>query len=333
MQLDRDLGVAVVRAAFPRVDPTRQGWDMLAATGVRGLRLLHETGAFGGLLLTERDPDALRVLTQNAAAYQREGARVQCLDARRPIGETGFAYVDLDPFGTPAPFLDSALSALAPGGLLAVTATDLPVLTGVSRGVCESRYGARPIRGSRGNEGGLRIVMAFVAHRAAAFGRRLHPVLAYVHDHYVRCYTRIEPRASTESIGSEVSFVPGPGWAGPSLPPGPPYGPLWIGPLFDADLVGRLAPPPTAERPEFVRPLIERLQEEAEADTPFYYEPNQLAAEFRLPEPPSLTSLLAPLRARGFRAARSHVRPSAFRTTAPRTLVEAIARTAARTER
>ncbi len=328
MQLDRDLGVAVVRAAFPRPDPTRQGWDMLAATGVRGLRLLHESGAFGGLLFTERDPDAFGVLTQNAAEYLREGARVQRHDARRPFGESGFAYVDVDPFGTPVPFVDPALTALAPGGLLAVTATDLPVLTGVSRGVCEARYGARPIRGSRGNEGGLRIVMAYLARQAAAFGRRLHPVLAYVHDHYVRCYARIERRAAAEPIGSEVTFVPGPGWEGPSLPPGAPYGPLWMGPLYDAEVVGRLAPPVTAERPELVRALIARLREEAEADTPFYYEPNRLAAELGLPEPPSLTSLLAPLRARGFRAARSHVRPSAFRTTAPRTLVEAIARTA-----
>jgi tRNA (guanine26-N2/guanine27-N2)-dimethyltransferase len=40
--------------------------------------------------------------------------------------------IDLDPYGTPAHFLDSALQAVAEGGLLAVTATDMAVLCGNS---------------------------------------------------------------------------------------------------------------------------------------------------------------------------------------------------------
>jgi len=40
--------------------------------------------------------------------------------------------IDLDPYGTPAHLLDSALQAVAEGGLLAVTATDMAVLCGNS---------------------------------------------------------------------------------------------------------------------------------------------------------------------------------------------------------
>lgn len=40
--------------------------------------------------------------------------------------------VDLDPYGTPAPLLDSAVQAVAEGGLLLVTATDMAVLCGNS---------------------------------------------------------------------------------------------------------------------------------------------------------------------------------------------------------
>ena len=39
-----------------------------------------------------------------------------------------FSVVDLDPYGTAVPFLESALGALADGGLLAVTFTDMAVL-------------------------------------------------------------------------------------------------------------------------------------------------------------------------------------------------------------
>lgn len=38
--------------------------------------------------------------------------------------------VDLDPYGTAAPFIDSAVQSVSDGGLLAVTCTDLAVLAG-----------------------------------------------------------------------------------------------------------------------------------------------------------------------------------------------------------
>lgn len=37
----------------------------------------------------------------------------------------GYDAVDLDPYGTPAQFLDAAVQAVAEGGLLMVTATDM----------------------------------------------------------------------------------------------------------------------------------------------------------------------------------------------------------------
>lgn len=40
--------------------------------------------------------------------------------------------IDLDPYGTPVQFLDSAVQAVSEGGLLAVTATDMAVLCGNS---------------------------------------------------------------------------------------------------------------------------------------------------------------------------------------------------------
>jgi hypothetical protein len=38
--------------------------------------------------------------------------------------------VDLDPYGTAAPFIDGAVQCITDGGLLAVTCTDLAVLAG-----------------------------------------------------------------------------------------------------------------------------------------------------------------------------------------------------------
>ena len=46
--------------------------------------------------------------------------------------------VDLDPYGTPTMFLDSALQTVADGGLMCISATDMAVLCGNNK---EVRFG------------------------------------------------------------------------------------------------------------------------------------------------------------------------------------------------
>jgi tRNA (guanine26-N2/guanine27-N2)-dimethyltransferase len=326
MQFDRDLNVAVVRALYPPGPGPRRGWEMLAATGVRGLRLVEETDAFAEFDFTELNPTAFAVLERNVHETGSPNLNTHLGDARLPLEKRRFDYVDVDPFGTPAPYLDAALESLAAEGILAITATDMPVLTGVARGVAESRYGGRPIRGSQGPEGGLRILIAHVVREAAHHSLRLTPLLGYVHDHYVRVFLRGHS-PSGAPIDPELIGDPGRlGDAVPEIAGRGPFGPMWLGPLFAPSLVARLEVPSTAQRPEELRGFLERIREECLVDRPFYYEPNTLASKLHLPEPPALTSLLGALRAKGFRAARSHVRPSAFRTTAPRSVVEEAAR-------
>lgn len=320
---DRDLAVAFAIAWGSERGGGGAGWDVTAATGVRGLRLVHESGAFDRFLLTEANPEAVEVLRKNAASYP--GVTVRGTDGRSsPMGAT-FDYVDIDPYGTPAPFVASALAALRPGGVLAVTATDMMVLAGAQKGACERRYGSRPVRGRLGPEGGLRILLAFLARAARAQGRVVRPRLAYVRDHHLRVYAEVaavSPAAPPDPVGTVDPAT----WSGPSVGEFGPYGPLWLGPLFDASLVGRLRAPATAARPAETARFIARLREEVGADRPFYYESNELAGHLALPVPPSLTALFEAIRARGFRVARTHARPEGFRTDAPRRAVEELAR-------
>jgi tRNA (guanine26-N2/guanine27-N2)-dimethyltransferase len=326
MELDRDIAVAVARA---RTDDraTRRGWEMLSATGVRGLRMLHEGAGFGLLVLSERDRRALRVLEANATSLRSEGAAVVRCDARRPIARRQFDYVDVDPFGSPAPFVEAAVAALTDEGLLAVTATDLPVLAGANRAACERRYGAVPLHGRLGPEGGVRILLAYLATAARRSGRRLVPRLAYVLGHHLRCYVSLtrtdpEPKDPVGALGRSE-------WEGPRLPSGTTFGPLWLGPLFDPEFVDRLTVPPTVAHPRELDRLLQRWKAEARVPTVLFYEPNEIAGALGLPSPPGLTRLVRALQDAGYTAARSHVRPSAFRTTAPRSVVESTARAVA----
>lgn len=51
-----------------------------------------------------------------------------------------FDAIDLDPCGSPAPFLDTAVRALRSGGILCIASTEDPAL---DLRLCKTRYGGR----------------------------------------------------------------------------------------------------------------------------------------------------------------------------------------------
>lgn len=67
-----------------------------------------------------------------------------------------FDIIDLDPYGSAAPFIETAIQAISDGGtpfnsislgLLCVTCTDLAVLAGSYPETCYSKYGSIPLKG------------------------------------------------------------------------------------------------------------------------------------------------------------------------------------------
>lgn len=70
-----------------------------------------------------------------------------------------FNVVDLDPYGTAIPFLESAISATANGGLLCVTFTDMAVLCARSPHVCFYKYGGAPLGKEYCHEMALRMIL------------------------------------------------------------------------------------------------------------------------------------------------------------------------------
>lgn len=312
MAPDRDLHVAVARA----VGRLGRGWEMLAATGARGLRVAAEGRALDSLYLTDRGAAAVACVGKNAARSTNVPVAVVRHDARSPLALAAFDYVDLDPYGSPAPFVAAALDALRPPGILAVSATDMRVLAGVERGVAEHRYGGVPVRGRLGPEAGLRLMLAFLARAIDARGWTIRPLLAYVRDHHVRVYLRVA--ATGPSTSPSIGPIDPATWDGPRLPAGGPYGPMWLGPLFDGGLVTGLSVPSTSHDAPRLSRLLDRFRAEVAADRPFFYESNVLAHEEHLARPLAPDVVIERLRAHGWAAGRSHVREGAFRTSAPR---------------
>ena len=65
--------------------------------------------------------------------------------------------IDLDPYGSACPFLDTAVQAVKHGGLLMVTCTDMGILAGNHPEACWAKYGSFPIKAHFCHEQAIRI--------------------------------------------------------------------------------------------------------------------------------------------------------------------------------
>ena len=110
--------------------------------------------------------------------------------------------VDIDPYGTAAPYLEAAMHAVDEGGLLCVTCTDMPVLCGIYPETCFAKYSSLSIRAEYCHELALRIVLSALHAHAARFGRVIHPLLALSVDFYVRLFVRVYSSANRVKAGA-----------------------------------------------------------------------------------------------------------------------------------
>jgi tRNA (guanine26-N2/guanine27-N2)-dimethyltransferase len=326
MALNRDLSVLLVEAHAHRKGREVDVCDALAGTGARSLRLAHEVSARVVVHVNDGDGRGVAALRQGARANAVPDGRLLVTegDALLLLASRRFDLVDIDPFGSPMPFLDAAVRATRHGGLVCLTATDTGALAGAYPKACRRRYGAHHglHRPAWRSEVGLRILAGAVVSAAGRLDRAATPVLAVQHGHWMRVVARVEDSkrggdAAVRGLGEAWLDEDGLGQLGPRAPPDRPWaGPLWTGALHDGATLeamrGAMAGKTLARRDD-VADLLDLLAAEADA-APFWVVPD--AFQTRLGAPPRRDVLIARLRAAGLRASRTHLDPQGVRTDA-----------------
>lgn len=102
-----------------------------------------------------------------------------------------FDVIDLDPYGTAVPFLESALSCIGKDGMLCVTFTDMAVLCARKPHVCFYKYGAAPLGKAYCHEQALRMVLFTINTMANKHGKSIEPMVSLTVDFYVRLFIRV----------------------------------------------------------------------------------------------------------------------------------------------
>ncbi len=216
MRLNRHLSVASLHAwSTIRGRGSLLVIDALAGTGVRGIRYALETGNVRTCIVNDASKEAYKIAKINirmngldacVATNREANALLRDLkEARRVID-----FIDIDPYGTPAPFIDSAVAAVRRGGLVGFTATDIAPLSGAKPSSGERHYMARLAKNSVGREVALRVLLGLIARVAALRDRWIRPVMSISLRHFVRVVVEVLGGARRASTMLEecIGYVP-----------------------------------------------------------------------------------------------------------------------------
>ncbi len=324
MELSRDLSVSVAKLRKPATF-----LDALAGSGARGIRIRNEVGCC--VTLNDANPSAAELIRKNAELNSLDVA-VRNTDANIVLSEEKFDFIDIDPFGPPVRFLDSALRSVKHGGTLAVTATDTSALCGTYPRACKRKYDAASLRTDCYNELGLRILIGHVARAALKYDIAVSPIFSHCTQHYFRTYLHVSrSRKEANGVLKQMKYL---GYCFKCL--GRSYhafddlpvacgcggslryaGPMWSGAFADIGFCRKLTAQITEDGYKTAKEaakLVSLVEGEQEITLP-YYDVHKLYRVMKA-RALSMEEIASVLRSEGFSAARTHFSGRGLRTDA-----------------
>lgn len=326
MRMNRDISVAAI-ACFSKNTPEYTCLDALSASGVRGLRIAKEVGL--NTTMSDWEETSFELIKKNIELNDLANCTAVKRNANVVMLDSSFDIIDLDPFGSPAPFLDAACRSAK--RLLCITATDTAPLCGAHKKAGMRNYAAVPLKTEYYPEMGVRILMGTVARTLARHDKAMKPLLSYASAHYVRLFAAVKKdiKAADECL-ENMGFVSHCFNCGTRewryglavhLPEECPAcghttslaGPLWLGRLHDSVFCGELLGEIEKRGFKEALKLISTCRDEL--DIPMYCDYHRLCKSLRITAMPT-DELVEALREKGFRASRTHFSGISFKTDA-----------------
>ncbi|XP_070779154.1 tRNA (guanine(26)-N(2))-dimethyltransferase [Enoplosus armatus] len=331
----------------------------LAASGLRSVRFALEVPGLQSVTANDFSTKAAALIARNA---QYNGVshllQASCRDASMLMYEMRgkkerYDVIDLDPYGSPASFLDAAVQAVSEGGLLCITCTDMAVMAGNSGETCYSKYGSVSIKARYCHEMALRIILHSLDQRAGVHQRYIRPLLSVSVDFYIRVFVRVftgqatvKNSASKQALvyncvgcgsfhlqrmgrrtsnGKHMKYSPA---TGPPVGPQCEHcgqrhqlgGPMWAESIHDLAFVQKVLSAVSGNPSRFgtskrIEGMLSMVTEELE-DVPLYCTVDSLSSTIHCNTPPLLQFRSALLHA-GHRVSLSHACKNAIKTDAP----------------
>jgi len=299
MVISRDLTISVLKNYFYG---SFKALDMLGGSGIRGLRIEKECKA--EVTINDNNPKALEIIKRNRELNFSK-ARITSLDASRCI-ENFYDYIDIDPYGSPVPFLDPALKSIKKYGLIGVTATDLPNLTGTNFKKGIELYHSKIIRNYYSHESGLRALISFIIKRSAEYELALRPILSFYGGYYYRIFFKVEK--GSKKLEKNLDYIQSLNY----LSRNKELGPIWIGNIHDTNFIKNLIIEDYMQNSEKIKKYKEIFLNE---NILFFYSLEELSKKFKR-NIPKIDEFISYLKDLGYSASRTQFSNIGIKTNA-----------------
>ncbi len=299
MKFNRDISILVLNSISKNKMTIA---DPLAGSGVRSIRFLLELGKnkIKTISINDYSDKSIKSIKNNLKLNKiNKKIKISNQDANLfLLNSEGFDYIDIDPFGTPNPFLDSAVRRISRGGVLAVTATDTSALSGTYPKACLRKYWAIPLRNELMHEVGLRILIRKCQLIGAQYGKALVPIFSYSKDHYMRVFFRCDKgKEEVDEVLKQHGYFDN-------------AGPMWLGKLWDGKLVEKMVRNNKVEENE---KILNVIKEEAKIDTIGFYDLHKLGERYKI-SIPRKGELIKKLRKLGYKASETSFSGTSIRS-------------------
>jgi tRNA (guanine26-N2/guanine27-N2)-dimethyltransferase len=197
-EINRDLSVLALRAYGDINSKSEMRiCEPLCGSGIRSARYALEAPA-SKIYCNDINSKAVEISQKNIKRLPNtfaEKIRLYNMDCNSflqflNVKDIVFDFIDIDPFGTPIPFVHNSIHLINLHGLLACTATDLASLVGLYPQALFAKYGVSQFNARIGNihELASRALITGVQHVGLTLGQSLIPILTFYHRHFVRCF-------------------------------------------------------------------------------------------------------------------------------------------------
>ena len=311
--------------------------DVMAATGVRGIRYYLESHSVGEVFFNDLSKNAYRCILDNISLNNMRGvSNVTAFNVEKFMSLfTGlpFDFIDVDPFGSPLPYIPPLFNNLRRReGFLAFTATDLMTLCGVHLEALSRKYGVHMIKTDFCHELAIRVILKNIYLVASYYDYFIYPLLATFENQYVRIYLRYRKSPSKIDLNKigyiiiddhnyrHISYeVVG----SLELTNSRLLGPIWIDSYIDRSFISLMV-----DRSKEVgqnlnllneyKPVTKYLSRMLIDDTsiPYIYRISKLCKKLKVPQP-AIKNILEALQSMGYKAYRAFLYPDGIRTDAP----------------
>lgn len=297
--------------------------DIMAGTGIRSIRLLLETNV-EQVEINDISKEAVKLIKSNLKLNKLK-INVHNKDSNEFLLSTkGFDYIEIDPFGSPNKFLESAAARISRNGILAVTATDTSALSGTFKNACKRKYWATPMRNYLMHEVGLRILIRRCQLAGTEYDKALIPIFSHSTLHYMRVYLKcVKGKQKVDSILKYHKYFH---YCSKCMNHFVNYknqetccslmltaGPLWTGKLWDSNLVKRMLK--QNDFPELYK-LLETISSESKVSTVGFYSLHKISSKLKI-SAPKISDVVMKLEEKGFKASPTHFSGNGIRSNAP----------------